>query len=551
MMHKSEHSPIAFRRQLQACAATLFALTIGGGCSDSPPAAPPVGSAGVPAAATGGGGPAVDLAAFRPQVTQFCGNCHGVPSPDTFPRDAWYDEVEQGFGFYYTSGRTDLNPPRIQDVVEFYRSQAPAEWVLPPIDTPTSASPIAFHTQVVPLPEGTAQPGVSHLRWWAPGDGPPGLLVCDMRQGIAGRVPLDASATRSEVVARVPHPAHIEPTDLDGDGRVDFVIADLGSFEPADHQRGQVVWCWQREPDAPWETVALAEGLGRVADAQPADFDADGDLDLVVAEFGWRTTGHILWVEQSERSSGQPPQFTPHQLDGRHGTIHVPVIDLNGDRKLDFVALISQEHEVIEAFLGQGDGTFETQRIHTAGDPSYGSSGIELVDMDGDGDQDVLYTNGDTLDSLYLKPFHAVQWLENTGSYPFTRHILTRMPGAYRARAVDLDGDGDRDVVACAYFAYQQRHAQPESGDSGNLLHSLVWLEQAAPRRFVLHPLVSIADAGFMTLEVGDFNSDSRTDLAVGQFASPGRPADGWVTVWWNDGPAGAASSTAAATVLP
>ena len=507
------------------------AICAGCGSSSSParpsgsPATGSIASADVPLARN---------AELQRQIAAFCGGCHGFPSPGTFPRDAWYDEVEQGFGFYYTSGRTDLDPPKIQDVVEYYRSQAPAKWRLPPLDTAVSASPVAFRTEIVPLPDGAASPGVSHLRWWTPEEGRPSLLVCDMRAGLVGRVRLRETGTGIEILARVPHPAHVEPTDLDADGRRDFVVADLGSFEPADHDRGRVVWLRQAVPEAPCDVVPLVEGLGRVADVQPADVDGDGDLDLIVAEFGWRSTGHIQLLEQTGRSESDVPRFETRQLDERHGAIHVPIVDLNGDDRLDFVALISQEHEVIEAFLGRGDGAFDKQRIHAAGDPSYGSSGIELVDMDGDGDLDVLYTNGDTLDSMYLKPFHAVQWLENTGSYPFTRHKLAGMPGAYRARAVDLDGDGDRDVVACAIFSHRGR--QPlETADRP--LYSLVWLEQAAPGRFVQHPLLTMDEMGFMTLEVGDFDGDGRIDIAAGQFASPTQSGDGWITVWWNEGP--------------
>ena len=28
-------------------------------------------------------------------------------------------------------------------------------------------------------------------------------------------------------------------------------------------------------------------------------------------------------------------------------------------------------------------------------------------------------TNGDSMDSQLLRPYHGVQWLENRGSYPF------------------------------------------------------------------------------------------------------------------------------------
>ena len=56
--------------------------------------------------------------------------------------------------------------------------------------------------------------------------------------------------------------------------------------------------------------------------------------------------------------------------------MHVPPIDLNGDGHLDFVALISQDHEVVEAFINDGTGNFNNEVIWAAPDPAYGSSGI-------------------------------------------------------------------------------------------------------------------------------------------------------------------------------
>ena len=58
-----------------------------------------------------------------------------------------------------------------------------------------------------------------------------------------------------------------------------------------------------------------------------------------------------------------------HVVDERHGAIHVPVCDLNGDGRPDFVALISQEHETVVAFLNEGGGRFRKETLYTAPHP--------------------------------------------------------------------------------------------------------------------------------------------------------------------------------------
>lgn len=316
----------------------------------------------------------------------------------------------------------------------------------------------------------------------------------------------------------------VQPCDLDADGFQDLVVADLGSFLPEDHHRGKVVWL-RGGADGEKSTIVL-DGLGRVADAQPGDFDQDNDLDLVIAEFGWRGTGRLLMLEQV-RAPETTPTFRRHVLDDRHGTIHTPVVDLDADGRLDFVALISQEHEMVVAFMNRGDGSFEKRLVFAAEDPSFGSSGIQVVDLDADGDSDILYTNGDTLDRYYMKPYHAIHWLENRGTFPFRRHVLANLPGVIRALATDLDGGADLDVVACAYLPDQiLRENNLKAYDS------LVWLEQHRPGRFVRRCLER-SNQGHMALEVGDFDADGRVDLAVGDFASAARPSRHWLTLWW------------------
>jgi len=77
------------------------------------------------------------------------------------------------------------------------------------------------------------------------------LIVCDMRYG---RVLAYQSTRIRPPGARSPRCQSVprEVVDLDGDGRKDLLIADLGGFPPTDEQVGRVIWLRQR-PDATFE----------------------------------------------------------------------------------------------------------------------------------------------------------------------------------------------------------------------------------------------------------------------------------------------------------
>ena len=125
-----------------------------------------------------------------------------------------------------------------------------------------------------------------------------------------------------------------------------------------------MVWL-RRQPDGGFHAFTLAGRLPRVADVQAADFDQDGDLDLVVAAFGWRWIGGIYLLE-NRTTDWTRPSFVRRELDSRTGPIHVPVADLNGDGREDFVALIAQQHETVVAFLGDGRGGFRRETVDVA-----------------------------------------------------------------------------------------------------------------------------------------------------------------------------------------
>lgn len=474
--------------------------------------------------------------AMEPRIVAFCGSCHALPSPDSFPRDAWHDEVLRGYEFYARSGMTHLDPPPIHATVDYFRSRAPLEFVFP--EAPESPTPLRaeFAIERWGCEQNAVTPsGLAHLRWARlQSDENPVLLACDMRSGNVMTVNPNRRTDSPMVLARLNNPCHVEPCDLDANGTIDLVVADLGSSVPYDHNLGRVVWLRSGEQSNAVEEIVIASGLGRVADVRPGDLDGDGDLDLVVAEFGLHRTGQVLLLQNTPGSAGVP-EFRSRQIDPRPGAIHVPIVDLNGDGRLDFLALISQEYECVEAYINRGltasmqsGPMFVRERLWTGPDLAFGSSGIEPVDLDQDGDIDILYTNGDAFDNNYANPSHGIQWLENLGNVRFAYHRLTDFIGVCRALTADIDLDGDLDIIATAWLPEQLKPATLRDRS----LPAVICLEQTKPGVFVRHTLEAGAPR-YAALELADFDGDGDLDIAVGTTTATNHPSH-WLTIWWN-----------------
>ncbi len=306
------------------------------------------------------------------------------------------------------------------------------------------------------------------------------------------------------VIARgIPGPVHASVADLDGDGRAEILIASMGQITPNNDRIGAVV-VLDHVVDLQFRPRVLLEGVARVTDVRAANLSGhtDGKRDLVVGQFGY-AQGEVRWM----RNLGDG-RFESQQVSNLSGCVHTPVADFDGDGRQDFAALISQEWEEVHLFLS-GSGSPQGRVIWGSTNEDFGSSGLEVADINRDGRPDLVYTNGDGFDyaGYGTRPWHGIQWLENQGGGAFRFHRVGDMPGAYSPCAADLDGDGDTDLLAVSGFA---------DWDDPTAVSVMAWLNDGKggfEPRVIAHRPTQLVSAA-----VGDLDGDGTPEIVTGGF---------------------------------
>jgi hypothetical protein len=339
----------------------------------------------------------------------------------------------------------------------------------------------------------------------------------------------DGSCERRSWKGDLLQPTRTHVVDLDGDGLKDIVVADIGQLFPTPEPVGLVRVFWGDSGDT-WKEEVILEFLGRTVCAEPGDLDGDGDLDLVVCEFG-ALEGSLLWLEQDFGG------WTRHELFDGTGPIDAWPVDLEGDGDLDVVSLISQYDENIALFTNLGDGTFvRSPNLFDAPVDYYGSSGLRLVDWDRDRDLDFVLTNGDSLDldlpiGTEPKDHYGVQWVENQGRGRYVARDIARHWGAYTSRPVDLDQDCDMDVVVTS-FQDKILFQLPHHAGLDLTEDPLFWLEQT-DTGWERHSLPEPGLPTSFAVEVVDLDGDGLLDVVSGPVDLGGQTLGADQVVWW------------------
>jgi hypothetical protein len=355
------------------------------------------------------------------------------------------------------------------------------------------------------------------------GDGLTDILVCDCKSNSVNWIHQSPDGVYTETVLAdsLGAPSHVQAVDFDNDGDKDILVSVLGVIFPNNDKIGSVV-ILENDGSNHFKKHIVINKVARASDVRAGDLDGDGDLDLAVAQFGY-DDGETRWIENLGNW-----QFKSHILQNLSGPINVEIVDIDKDGDLDIISLVSQEWEEIYGYINDGKGNFTSKLIWGSSNEDFGSSGIYMTDLDKDGDDDILYTNGDAFDYIPPtgRPWHGVQWLENKGNLNFEFHRICKFIGAYNARPVDIDNDGDLDIFCVSGFNLWD---YPES-------QSFIWLENTGDMQYTIHDIAN-SPTHLITLEQGDFNKDGLIDFVTGGMHAYA-PFDrmGRVTMWINNG---------------
>ncbi|MEM8931901.1 MAG: FG-GAP-like repeat-containing protein, partial [Acidobacteriota bacterium] len=236
----------------------------------------------------------------------------------------------------------------------------------------------------------------------------------------------------------------VETIDIDGDGDLDVMAVAQGSQD-------DVGWFENTAGDgSAWTERLITDGLTNPGWARAGDIDGDGDLDVVAADLGdLSNTGQVVWLENTGAYGAAWPQVV---IASFNGVEPVEVGDLDGDGDLDVVASSFLIDDVV---WYENTGAGATWAAARKIDDFLQGKGLAVFDVDQDGDLDVGTAAPDGFARVDFgkvtwseNPGPAAIG----AAASWTRHELNDalFDGARGLCFADIDGDGDIDAGTAA-----------------------------------------------------------------------------------------------------
>lgn len=249
-----------------------------------------------------------------------------------------------------------------------------------------------------------------------------------------------------------------------------------------------------------------------IAQVTAVDLDHDGLMDVLACE---AHANQVVWIRQTA-----PGLFSETVLcDDIAAPVHVEAVDIDGDGDLDLlVASMGQvypNNDKIGAIIILENDGHQHFTKHIIADHVARVTDVRAGDFNRDGKLDLAvaqfgYDQGE------------IRWMENLGHWEFRSHVLLSLSGAINVCVADMNGDGFPDITAVVAQQWEEIHLFTNDG-AGNFTDKVVFGS-------------TNEDFGSSGISLCDLNRDGRPDILYTNgdgfdYAEPGaRP---WHGVQW------------------
>ncbi|MBE0535955.1 MAG: VCBS repeat-containing protein [Phycisphaerae bacterium] len=234
------------------------------------------------------------------------------------------------------------------------------------------------------------------------------------------------------------------PVQLDGANGLDLILgskgpdAMIGFYQIGPDARSDAAYKWHKLSDAGWIMSLVA-----------VDMDNDGDLDILTSDRRGDLRG-VRWLENPGAEYVAKRPWNNHFIGGRDWEVmFLRVADLDNDGLDDIVVAAKQgsrTQRILWYRRKDRTGLHWEERMIPFPPNTGGAKGVAVGDMDGDGRSDIVLSceGADGGKS-------GVMWLRQEPDGTWTPGEISGPAGVKfdRIELLDLDGDGDLDVLTC------------------------------------------------------------------------------------------------------
>lgn len=280
--------------------------------------------------------------------------------------------------------------------------------------------------------------------------------------------------------------------DFNGDGLIDVLARD----------RVDLFWIPNLDGGENFGQEQLISGGETIHDYYPSDFDGDGDMDILAIAGYYSYSG---WYVNNGSGAFAAFEAIPNSLPGAD---FIQDADIDGDGDPDCVALDWDKSLVYYHENTDGLGDTQIARIIANADIP-GPSAMELADINGDGNQEILVS------SRYNSKIYYYERLEREGAFGPVMDIQGFVLDPSAVSTGDLDGDGNTDILSASFYD-----------------GSLFWFQNVDNNHFSLPILIGKFQSTATDILSADLDGDGDEDVVGSSLY------DGQLAVFENNGSA-------------